>query len=132
MRILVAKEKHSNRYFDVTTNEQLHKVSIKLLSERLKWYHPGEFPTAECVSNEVFERLPEDMKSSVKQRNLHINREIQSFEYNDKFYKDVKNAINSPSELKIFRELPISYWLLERRSDYEYEEVELIEPESVC
>ena len=45
MRLLIAFEKHGQRYFCVPTDQELHEVSVRLMQERIDegWYEDKKF-----------------------------------------------------------------------------------------
>lgn len=118
-KILIFKEKHSNRYFDASTVEAHSAACLKILKERLEegyWYDPGDPPDKEDIlSEEQISSLPtEILKRAESERRKRYLRELANYEEEVKFVEDAKDAIaNNKGRL--------AYKLLMWRRDGEYE-----------
>ena len=69
-KIMIVKEKHGTMYFDVSTDELLHKTSMYFLKKRLKegWYgeesEPPKNPNinpSKIINSKIIHPIPEPM-----------------------------------------------------------------------
>jgi rubrerythrin len=158
--ILVAHEKHGEYYFPASTDEELSKSALYLLTERWNqgyWYlEPDEYlsskysPTFEdlvpgfvndapleerqaaiVAYEETIKAVPdEDAQKMMKRklRDAQVNTRRKN-EYS-KWYNQVKELVESQDHTQVLtfkngRTTPLSWSLLQDRSDAEYERVEL-------
>jgi hypothetical protein len=137
-RILVCREKHGTWYYDVSTNEQLHKTSVHILKERLEqgWYGPFYDKAPEStlgVSEEEIEAMPEgEAKKALQKLLADYKRELGRHKEEQAFLEEVDQAIKSkfnPDAKRFVRDF--AWGILEGRSGYEYEEIRLESVESV-
>lgn len=135
MQILIAKEKHGDRYFDASSNEKLHKACVKLLQERLNegYYQVYEDKDLIITPDDVIEKLAGDIKEACIRNNSLTKRRLREIEEDKAFLEDVNTVLNSQEIIMTRRRVPVpwSLELLLARSRYEYENVELIELEEV-
>jgi len=142
MRILILKEKHGTQYYDVSTEELLHKTCVAVLKRRLEdgWYGtPEEFVDKDIekeigLSEEAIQKLP---KSGQEALNSVVAR-IRSWNiFNSssrEFLKRVQEAFNykfNEKDKSVYKRQ--AYQLLAHRSDrdYEYERIDLEEVNTV-
>lgn len=126
-QILIAKEKHGTRYFDASTPELLAESAFKLLKERWDdgyWYFLDDPPEdKEVLSEEQIAALPtESLRNQESQKRKSFLREQRDWEYLAKEYRAIENCVKNKLKDKAWK-------LLQNRSDYEYENVELEELE---
>ncbi len=135
MKILIAKEKHSTRYFDASTNELLHRACVKLLKERLEadWYHAGTPPDEHCyMSIEAIDKLPAHLQSAARRTNTEIKQASDRHAVAESFLKSVQEIIQIDKPLLGNRRGDLMSWLLlEHRNEYEYEKVRIESIEAV-
>jgi len=147
MRILIAGEKYVERYFAVETDKELHQASVKLLKERLDngWYGgdtnkylskiKGKLAKAKEFMDLVKDvEAPDEALVSCKKSISGYENEISNLEDELEFENEVKEAIETdydsiPQDHEMDsvneRYRQFAWSLLQQRSDYEYERVEL-------
>ena len=113
--ILVAKEKHGNRYFLANTEEALVKACLKLLQERLGEYQyciDGSYPKPDF---DDVNALPESLRESAK---VVLDRYNNNQKQNNDliaYCNSVEKAIKEKDDSAVI--------LLFQRRDHEYENV---------
>lgn len=122
-QILIAKEKHSTRYFDASTPELLAESAFKLLKERWDdgyWYELDDPPKEkEVLSEEQIAALPtESLRNQESQKRKNYLREVYNWQSDEKQYLSIKDCVENGLKNRAWK-------LLQNRSDYEYENVEL-------
>lgn len=146
-RIMIAHQKHGERFFDVSTPEKLAKASLKLLTDRWKedcWYYPPE-PASNRVklrfvnedgtlyTDSQIETLPKAMQTSAKAERNAFKMARSEYEEEMRTYKEIERVVKEKDlSLVPFRKTekrPIAWILLNDRSDYEYERIEIVDTE---
>lgn len=134
MQILVATEKHYTDYWDASTQEALAASSLAILKQRFEegyWYYryepkiltPDTAPKRADQSQE--EWLAKIEKSNAKEQRT-ADRENEWYDEVEKLVKgEIPNHTVTIGANKFARKMPLSWWLLSQRADYEYERVEL-------
>jgi hypothetical protein len=122
-QILIAKEKHGTRYFDASTPELLAESAFKLLKERWNdgyWYYLDDPPEdKDVLSEEQIAALPtESLRNQESQKREYFLREQRDWEYLAEKYRAIKDCVENGLKNRAWK-------LLQNRSDYEYENVEL-------
>lgn len=122
-QILIAKEKHGTRYFDASTPELLAKSAFKLLKERWNdgyWYYLDDPPEdKDVLSEEQIAALPTaSLKNSESQKRKQYLRQFYDWQRDQKEYLAIKDCVENNLKNQAWK-------LLQNRSDYEYENVEL-------
>lgn len=121
-QIIVAKEKHGTRYFDASTPELLAESAFKLLKERWDsdWYYYDAPPEGkDILSEEQIAALPtERLRFSESEKRKRYLREFYNWQDDQKEYLAIKDCVENNLKNKAWK-------LLQSRSDYEYENVEL-------
>lgn len=122
-QILVAREKHGNRYFDASTPELLAKSAFKLLKERWEdeyWYYLDDPPDGkDILSEEQIVALPtEGLQSAESKKRTDYLRELRNWQSDEREYLAIQDCVENNCFNKAWK-------LLNGRSDYEYESVEL-------
>ena len=109
MRILVAKEKYGDYYYDVSDDEKLHKVCCKILNGRLEegWYGKIEPLDFDYIKSQLGMSETEilALPSGVGKDNLrtHIAQLKQRAKYqtgNNNFINQIKKCVESPYDPK--------------------------------
>lgn len=151
--ILVAREKHGDRYFDASTPELLAAASLKLLRERMKegWYvKPDSVNTGFTKEQKAFleltdediEALPAVVREETHKKVLALREKaerLRSFDAEEmQWYTQVEALLALPTEKAANRTItqgkgtrwersyPKAFYLLNARDDAEYEGVEVV------
>ena len=128
--ILIFKEKHGDRYFDVSTESRLFGACLSVLKERFDegwWYEPpeGNEPEPPTLSLEEIGKLKEGrIKQEALEEHKSYNRDLVYFEEAARLYKNIKQAIDN-------KDGALAYQCLLARSNGEYERMELEFPEVI-
>lgn len=122
-QILIAYEKHGNRYFDASTPELLAESAFKLLKERWDegyWYVSEDPPEREDIlSEEQIAALPtESLRSAELAKRTYYLAEFNNWQRDEKEILAIQDCVENNLKDKALK-------LLQNRSDYEYENVEL-------
>lgn len=122
-QILIAKEEHGTRYFDASTPELLAESAFKLLKERWDdgyWYISEDPPeNKDILSEEQIATLPtESLRASEQGKLYWYLSEFKDWQKNEKEYLAIKDCVETGKK-------DMAWNLLQNRSDYEYENVEL-------
>jgi hypothetical protein len=126
-RILVAKEKYGDRYFDVTTDEQLDKVALFLLKSRFDegyWYPEPNPPEALDFSASDIEKAPASMQAEMK-KVLATHRDVVII------YDDEKEDYDNIVKALDTNDGKLAMRILRNRDGYEYEGCQIEECEEV-
>lgn len=120
-KILVAKEKHGDRYLNASTPEALAESAFKLLKERWEmdyWYHLDDPPSSnEILSEEQISALPTTtLAASEAQKRANYLRRLHAYERQRDTYEAIKDCVENNKKDQ-------AWSLLQRRSNYEYEQV---------
>jgi hypothetical protein len=124
-RILVLKEKHGTRYFDIDTFEKLQDVCLDILKERLdpKYgyiSHPGLLEEAwgcrepYLLSDEDIAALPVALQATATQK----RRDYRKYKAEWQLDLDIWNEANKAVKLQ---DGEAAYDILDARRDHEYE-----------
>lgn len=135
MRILIVKEKHGDYYYDVSTDELLHKVCCKILKSRLDegWYGKNELISDTYVKDKLglsekeIRALPEGVIKIEALADLDMTRQQEKdIRCCHSFIKDVEQCLKTPYDPNAKQGKRMWAWgLLQGRSKHEYEYVEL-------
>lgn len=134
MQILVATEKHSTEYWDATTPEALAASSLAILKQRFEdgyWYHRYEPRLVDF--DEAVKNSGESYGDFIARLERHNDREQARADVANQWYDQVEqlckgeidNHMITVGGGRFARQEPLSWWLLQTRSDYEYEDVQL-------
>jgi len=126
-QILVATEKHGTRYFDASTDEQLHRAALKLLAERkeMGWYYDPKPPddAAPELTEEQIEALPDGkVKDAAVQQHLKYKATIRRYKDEHAEYLRMEKALAE-------QDGRAAWVFLQVHADFEYEQVELVKLE---
>ena len=125
VRILVAHEEYGDRYMRAGDLQELHNSCKKLLAERLEnGYYNAHKPKEEALTDEQIDALPERLKEDAITQNRYLKRDWENYEWQVSFLSKVEDVL-SRGTIEMHRKYPVSYCLLDQRSDYEYERIEL-------
>jgi hypothetical protein len=137
-RILILREKHGDRYFDVPDDEVLHKTCVKILKERLDegWYGPFyKEPTLDKNVPPLAE-LNDMEEGPVKTAFVEIykkhKREMRYYTNEQAFLKALDEVFKmeyDPEAKRAVRQR--AFGILESRGGGEYEDALLEETERV-
>ncbi len=132
MRIVVEHGKHGTSYWDGSDGVALSKTALAILKDRYEanWYHR---PEPELMT---FDSCPkqwgeseEEIQAKVDRHNAGVLKRVSA---EQQWYDDMEAIVTGKVDDypvavgRRGRVEPKSWWLLMERSDYEYEEVELI------
>ena len=135
MKILIAKEKYGDRYFDASTNDALANSCLYLLKTRLEegyWgYEPEKPDSTDILSMEEIATLPEKYRKEEEKNRKYYDAALAYYEDDLIWFNEVKKCIAEKTLALNKRGLPIAYELLRRRSNCEYEGIELETVETV-
>lgn len=126
--VLYAREKHSDRFLDATTEAAFHKSAVKLLTERYEagWYgyFKSETPKKPDLSKEQIEALPKgEVKKTAVRQWREYQRELLRKAESMRLYEEIVKAVQE-------KDGPAAWSALKRCGDGEYEYVELEELET--
>lgn len=121
-RILVLKEKHDTSYYDVATDEKLHKVALQIVKERLgDWIMkpdpPGKADEYNLTSEQVA-ALPEGLRKTYLSNLNHNKRMWREYEKQKAQYEAAVKAVEE-------KDGKLAFEVMKARQDYEYEEFSL-------
>jgi hypothetical protein len=126
-KILIAKEKHGDRYFDVSSKEQLHKVALYLLKQRFEagyWYYEPKPVEALGFEEKDLSTMPASLQEDAEKRLNRYYWELKTYKEELANWQDIQEAIkNSDGALAL--------QILECRDRFEYESVYVEECEEV-
>jgi hypothetical protein len=126
-RILVLEEEHGNRYFDATTDEQLHKAALFVLRSRFDegcWYPDPEPPEALDFTEADIEKAPASMRDEMKRIWKSHQKEVWNYEEEKEDHDNIDNALSTNDGKAAIR-------ILRNRDGYEYEGCKIEECEEV-
>lgn len=117
--VLVAKEKHGDRYFDSSTPEAFFKACLTLVKERLTPDYGYYFPPTEVktpsLSKEAAEVLPDGpVRAAAVREWAQYIAAVKAYERDLKMFEAAKLAVESEDGL-------LAWTVLSMRKDYEYE-----------
>lgn len=147
-KMIVYHGKHSTDYWDATTPELFAASALQILTENFNygWYYKPDEPkpyTAELITAESVNALPDGpvKQAAISEHNRQraqvdrYKRDLRDYNEALSWYNEAKRVVEekdlSSTVLtnrrtgKVIREIPCAWKLLEQRSDYEYERVEL-------
>ena len=122
-KILICKEKHSDKIYSVPTLKDLHKVALHILKYRFEngYFQKWNLPQPLDYNLDDIEKLPESFRQDAK-RKLDSNlREIRDAKENNREFDNAKKALETEDGDEAFS-------ILSDRNGYEYEGFELIDP----
>lgn len=134
MKVLICSEKHGTNLYDASTPEALAEASIHVLKDRMDqgWYWRDDDDHPTPITDEEIEALPEAYKAQAKKDQARDRRRIKEGIAANVFYDEVKRVIDEHDTSSITlgrgkyeRQVPVAWDLLDSRSDYEYEHVEV-------
>lgn len=122
--VLVAYEKHGNRFFKAGNREELLASALKLLKERFesgKWYfvpESPEKPDLPMTEDEAKALKDGPVKDAILREYNTYKRDVREFQLFFQDYQLIQKAINENDGMKALESLF-------NHSSYEYERVEL-------
>lgn len=122
-KIIVFKGKHNDDYYYAENYDQLKKVCLKVLSERLaywyitKWGVPAELD----YSFDDIENLPETFRKEAKDKLAANKKRIKEAVDNNRIYEAAVRAVDEENG-------DLAWTIIQNRTEYEYEEFEFVEP----
>ena len=122
-QILVEFQKHGEGYFSIPTINDLYKVSLFILKNRIEIGYIQQLKEPEPLGFEEseIEFLPEPFRKDAKEKFDHQRKLESEIQKNNKDYNNSIKAIEDEDGATAWR-------ILGKRSDYEYERIEIIQP----
>jgi len=125
-RILIFKEKHGDRYFLVSTEEEMKLICKKIFEERdaqgwYSWQVNQKEPVKPDFEEASIENLPKSMKDDATKKWKDYKRELSNFkelQENLELYKRAKEG-----------DATACYYFLDEQRDGEYEGYSFEDPE---
>lgn len=118
-RILVFEEKHSKRYFQATTGDQIHQVALTILKERVDegWIREPEMPKLELLemTDEYINSLASNaLKMTAKVERNNQRQQAREYQEEARAFLEAQLALSTNDGAK-------AYEILYSRDDHEYE-----------
>jgi hypothetical protein len=129
-KILIAHEKHGDRYFDASTKEATDKAAFKLLKERFEdsdyWYYVDDEPEKrDMLTDEQIAALPtESFRDTARHERKVYERCLKNWQRQKKQYDSIKDCVEN-------NKIKNALSLLHERSDGEYENISIETLETV-
>ncbi len=123
-KILILKEKHSEQYILVPDHKKLLEISIKIIKSRLtqNYYYKPTKPNKQEITQEDIDKFPEGKyKEQAKKDLLSYVKELKDYNNEMSDYSLIERGCNGDGNA--------AWAFLSERSGYQYEEIELIEPD---
>ena len=127
--LLVFKEKHGERYFNVPNDDALFAACLKVVTERLKdgyWYNEpdGVVPQAPDFTKDQVASMPESMRSDAYKKLRAYDQALSSFNEEIADHAKIKKAVDEKNGR-------LAWGIIRDRGRYEYEGYDLERFESV-
>ena len=100
-KVLVFKEKHGDRYFNIPDDKTLFRVSLKILTERFEagyWYYkPGDEdkPKAPDFTKEQVAAMPDSLREGATKKLVSYQGELRRWERDSEDFNNVKKAVET-------------------------------------
>ena len=127
MKILIAHEKHGNRYYDASTPENLGRACLQILKERQEdgYYDLGDPPDGkDILSLEEIQELPRRLQESERAM-------VNAYLKEERRYKQFKTDFDTLTKIIAEGDWQNAYKCLRLYANGEYERISLEEVE-VC
>lgn len=120
VRILVEYQKHGEVYYDISTNEKFKTAVLYVIASRFEngYYQLHDPPSDPEID---LKTIPDSLKTSAKRRLDEYKSALRDYHREKATYDFVKTAIAN-------NDAAIAWDVLDSRSNYEYERVEIIVP----
>jgi hypothetical protein len=148
-RLIYTNEKHGRFLYEADTDEQWSAQALQILSKRFSecWYYDPLAPIDPCtvegyperekllaLTKEEFDKIPtEALKSQVSSQIAAAKAEIKFDKQLSEWYQKAKKVVDEQDLSMITvgkgkweRQVPIAWYLLDQRTDGEYEQVTLV------
>jgi hypothetical protein len=126
-KILIAKEKYGDRYFDVSSIEQLYKVALYLVKQRFEqgyWYKPADPVEPLDFNEDDLQKIPESLRARAKQTLESHKEAMKKCNQYMNEYQEIQEAIKNSDGRQALH-------ILNCRKGYEYEEVKIEDCEEI-
>lgn len=154
--IVIFKEKYGKRYFDASTPEALGLACVKVLKERAEagYFYYREYEAdgpkfdketqeALALNDEQLAVIPETLRAELQRKRDRAKRSVTIYEQRkqqeNEWFDNLQKIIDLPAKeaaaltyvnQRNGRTYNLAYDLLNVRSDYQYEEFEVLDLES--
>ena len=125
--VLVVKEKHGDWYVHIPNEATLYRVALKILKERFKsgdWYYEQGPVEVECehpgFSEADIAKMPSSLQDIATEKLRGYNSRVLEYKREGDLLFRIKEALKEKDGYKAWR-------VLQSRSGYEYERMELVE-----
>lgn len=128
--VLVLKEKHGDRHFNVADDAALHRVALKILTERFEqgyWYYKPEDkdkPEAPDFTMEQVATLPESLRAKADKKLREYTDACRRYDAEVEDYNDIETAVKN-------KDGKLAWEALQAHRDGEYEGFNIERLESV-
>lgn len=121
-KILIEHNKYGENYYSIPTLNDLYKVSLHILEERLenKFFCKSNIPEKLDYTYYDIEKLPESFRKDAKSKLDGRNKYIKECEEANKEFDLIEKALNEKNG-------QLALQILKNRIDFEYEKIEIIE-----
>lgn len=130
-KILILEEHHGNRYFDVSTNEQLKKVCLFIVKDRYtrpeyqEWMDDNPEPVKPALSLEESQALPNGkVKDMALKEWEDYHRSLKRYTQHKRNVARIREAIQNEDD-------KLAYHILDYYRGWEDEGFEIVEIEDV-
>ena len=125
-KIVVFNGKHGDDYYYINTYEQLKKVALHVLQERMDYWYITKWgvPDALDYTFEDIEKFPDSFKKEAKSKLAKRTEEIKEAKDNNTLYDAAVKALDEENG-------SLAWSILQNRADHEYEGFEIIEPHNL-
>lgn len=123
--ILVHYDKHGTWYYDVSTLEDLYKVSLHMLKELWEsgWLQKWDEPEPLDFTEEDIKTMPESFRKEAEEKLKNYKSELEGVLENNREYEKVQKILETGNGGGAYR-------IISSRSSngHEYEQIEIITP----
>lgn len=127
-RIVMFDEKHSQRHFIYNNRAEFYAIMLFVLIERFEsgdWYFEGDMPEEMEMSLDEIEKIKDQATKDFALEKYHnYQRELKDYQKENQQYLNIEKAVQEKNG-------QIAYNIMASRRNYEYENFETIEPESL-
>lgn len=122
-KIIKFKGKHTDDYYYINTYEQLKKVSLNVLQERLDSWYLTKWSVPDQLDYNIddIQNMPESFRKDAENKLAKRKMEIKEAVDNNKMYESAVKALDENNG-------GLAWTILQNRNEYEYESFEIITP----
>lgn len=125
-KIIVFKSKHFDNYYNISTYDQLKKVALLVLEQRMEanYIQKWNLPEPLDYKEEDIDSMPESFQKDAIAKMKRYKQDFRENSENNKVFDMVHKAISEKNG-------ELAWHVLQLRNGYEYETYEIIEPTSL-